>query len=225
MQIIPAVLTPKKEEFTTQLSALLPYFKRFHIDIADNTLVPNTLLTLEEIHNTIASKKIATEHTEFDFHLMVNDYEKQLNKLDNLARIVKINTVFIHMEVLVPRFFEEWTQETMKPFSIGIALNPEDSVQSLLQTHPLSTIPAIQIMTVKPGFQGQPFLLQTLTKIAELRSVGFPNSIYIDGGVNELSMPALAQLKDKPDFVCVGSYLTHHLNELQERIDNLKVLS
>ena len=221
MEIIPAVLTHTKDEFISQLTALSPYYNRFQIDIADGRFVPNTTLELADINQVFPQE---TSNIQLDFHLMVQDYNTQISQIKELLSKININTVFIHATATTPEVFQQLLTD-INDFNVGLVLNPEDSVNEIARSYPLRIIKAIQVMTIHPGFQEQSFIPETLKKIQELREHGYTNSIYIDGGINEQSLPIITSSKYEPDFLCIGSYLTHHLDLLKERIDNLKDLS
>jgi ribulose-phosphate 3-epimerase len=223
MNIIPAILTHTQDDFTSQIRALLPYYSRFQVDIADGKFVPNTTLQLDEIQKALKDL-LDVSTIELDFHLMVKDYEAEIFRIKDITNIIKVNTVFIHAAVITPQSLQQLL-DTQSDFHIGLVLNPEDSISQIAHIYRLHTLPAIQIMTIHPGFQGQQFIPETLKKIQELRDLGFDNSIYIDGGVNEHSLPIITSSEYKPDYLCIGSYLTHHLDLLKERIDNLNALS
>ena len=63
-------------------------------------------------------------------------------------------------------------------------------------------------MSVTPGVQGNPFLPKTLNKIEQLRDLGYRKKIFLDGAVNDKTIPIINKLKYKPDVICPGSFLT-----------------
>jgi len=68
----------------------------------------------------------------------------------------------------------------------GLALNPETPAQAV---HPyLERIDLLLVMTVNPGWGGQPFMREVLPKLAALRAEaerrGLDLPIAVDGGVN-----------------------------------------
>jgi pentose-5-phosphate-3-epimerase len=77
-------------------------------------------------------------------------------------------------------------------------------------------------MSVNPGRQGQPFLLETLKKIEQLRLLGYRNKIFLDGGINEKTIPEILAQKFLPDVLCPGSFLTKaDEKDLSKRVDYL----
>jgi ribulose-phosphate 3-epimerase len=221
MQTIPSVLEKNSQDLFYQINKLSPYFKRFQIDIADGLFVPNKTVQIEDIikffelnnfKNFITLQTLKT--LSFDFHLMVKDYKTEINKLEKLKKIIKINLILIHFSSISNFKFQI---SNLSDIPIGLTLNPEDQVDDLISHYSLKQIPTIQIMSVVPGVQGNPFLPDTLKKIEQLRYSGYRNKIFLDGAVNEKTIPYIIKQKFKPDVICPGSYLTKAKN-LEERV-------
>ncbi len=216
MQIIPSILESDQQSFEAQLTRLSPYFNYFQIDIADGLLVPNKTVQIEDIINILTvNKNLSTANLTFDFHLMVKDYQKEIEKLNQLTSFIKITNVLIHARALGNNPFPS------SAIPVGLVLDPPDQVNSLSQKYDLNKIPVIQIMTVNPGFQGSPFIPDLLNKIEQLRSVNYRNKIFLDGGINEKTIPLILQQKFLPDALGIGSYLTKS-DQIEERIKFLK---
>ena len=211
MQICPSILESTIDGLLSQINKLSPYINYFQIDIADGIFVPNKTVQIEELFNmkTVFNK----DSLLFDFHLMVKDYEAEIKKIEKLKEIIKIYYIFIHFSAIKNPMTAGGT--------IGIVLNPEDKVDDLTSYYNLKQIPLIQIMSVTPGVQGNPFLPDTLNKVEQLRLLGYRNKIYLDGAVNDKTLPIINEQKFKPDVICPGSYLTK-TNELQSHVDFLK---
>ena len=88
----------------------------------------------------------------------------------------------------------------------------------------LRTMNCIQIMSVNPGFQGSKFLPETLKKIRALRQLDYGSDIYLDGGINERTIPIIKSQKDPPDFLCIGSFLTKSIDPKKTTEDLKKAL-
>ena len=206
MQTVPSILEKDAPSLFYQINKLSPYFKRFQIDIADGIFVPNKTVQIDEIKKSIQQLNNETmKQCSFDFHLMVKDYKTEIKKLEELKKLIKINLILIHYSV-----FPKPYPLNPKPYSIpiGLTLNPEDQVSDLTIHYPLNIIPCIQIMSVTPGLQGNPFLSKMLNKIEQLRELGYRKKIFLDGAVNEKTIPIIMSKKFQPDFICPGSYLT-----------------
>ncbi len=222
MEIIPSPLEKNSDDLIKQLKRLSPYFKSFQIDIADGIYVPNKTVQIDEILLAIKQFNNETIKTlSFDFHLMVKDYEQSIKQLNNLTiknKSFRIQTIFIHYS-LHPNY--HLLTVNFPQFHFALVLNPEDSVSDLTNNYQLTTINSIQIMSVHPGFQGSPFLPETLKKIEQLRQKDYRNTIYLDGAVNQETLPIILTQKFKPDVICPGSFLTK-TDHLQDHVDYLR---
>lgn len=219
MKIVPALLEQHVDLQKTQLLNLSKYYSRFQVDIADNTLVPNTTTQIDELFHSSFFNLVS--RVVFDFHLMVSDPKKHLQLLKILPN-KRVGIVLIHHSILpdFSRLKSDYSQ-----FRFGLVLNPEDEVLTL-NTELFHTLPAIQVMTIKPGFQGSPFVKESLTKIEQLRKGGFRGEILIDGSVNELTLPLILAQEYKPDILGVGSYLTKSpKNKFEKRIKYLDAIT
>lgn len=213
MQICPSILESTIDGLLFQINKLSPYINYFQIDIADGIFVPNKTVSLDTIISVF--KKQANNKTMkqciFDFHLMVSDFEKDISKLNQLKKIINIKNIFIHFSAIKNPMTAGGT--------IGIVLNPEDKVDDLISHYILNIIPCLQIMSVTPGVQGNPFLPETLNKIEQLRLLGYRNKIFLDGAVNDKTLPFINKQKYKPDVICPGSFLTKAVGkELEKRV-------
>ena len=204
MKAVPALLNKTADEMKSQYVNLYKYFTDFQIDICDGILVPNTTVSLEDVideinkwpNEILAGKK-------FDFDLMVVDFNNAIEHLNTITNKITINNVFLHS-----RSIKNQSLPKSKTFTIGIAIDPEDSLEDLESQLNIKDVKSIQIMTVNPGFQGSPFLSNQLLKIEQLRKIGYESLIYIDGSVNETTIPQLIKLDYKPDVIGIGSFFS-----------------
>ncbi len=188
---IPALLVKTIEDLNENIKLFAPRYNRFQIDICDDLFVPNKTIDIDDL------KKIeSSTSNSFDFHLMVNDYEKEISKIEKLN--IKINIVFIHLKTL-------FTLPKSNLFNIGLVINPEEEIKKNFEI--INKFENIQIMSVIPGFQNQEFIPNSLSKINELKTLGYQGQIYLDGGINESSIALIEKNAFKPDFLCIGSYL------------------
>ena len=212
MKVVPALLEQQVELQKSQLLNLSRHYSRFQVDIADNTLVPNTTTQIDGLLHSSFFNLVS--HVIFDFHLMVEDPKKHLEMLKLLPK-KRVGIVLIHKSV----FPDYVLIKSLYPqFRFGLVLNPQDDVAALSEEL-ISSLPAIQIMTIKPGFQGSPFVEESLNKIEQLRKRGFKKEILIDGSVNDKTLPTILSLKYKPDILGIGSFLTKSpKNKFEKRI-------
>ena len=147
-----------------------------HVDVMDGRFVPNISFGFP-VMKTVQkfSKKFV------DVHLMIVEPEKYVEEFIEQGA----DLVSVHYEacVLLHR-----TVQHIKELGVlaGIALNPHTPIELL--TDILGDVDLILIMSVNPGFGGQKFIANSISKISKLaqmrrdRQLDF--KIEVDGGVN-----------------------------------------
>jgi len=147
-----------------------------HIDVMDGHFVPNLTIGPEVI------KKIRplTRKT-FDVHLMISP-------VDNFIKD------FADAGSDIITFHPEATQDVSKTINliknenkkVGISLKPKSKID-LIENY-LSEIDLVLIMSVEPGFAGQKFMPEVLSKTKTLKKMikekNLNVDIEIDGGIN-----------------------------------------
>jgi len=88
-------------------------------------------------------------------------------------------------------------------FSAGLAINLETPVLAIKDYLP--DLDLVLIMSVQPGFSGQKFIPETLSKTKELRKINKKILIEVDGGINKKLAPRI--IKAGADILAVGSGL------------------
>lgn len=148
-----------------------------HIDVMDGHFVPNLTFGPNTVKVTRANSDLF-----LDTHLMCSRPEPLL------ASFIKAGSdqVTIHVELGDPVQGLLWKIRSLGA-KVGLAINPPTSMGAV---HPfLKHIDTLLIMTVNPGFGGQPFIPETLTKIQSAKlwraNHGLNFRIQVDGGINE----------------------------------------
>jgi len=148
----------------------------FHVDVMDGVFVPNISFGFPVIK---AVKKIAKKP--LDVHLMIVQPERYVKEFKEAG--ADILTVQYEACTHLHRIIYQIKENGMKA---GVALNPATPVSLLKDV--LNDLDMVLIMSVNPGFGGQKFIPQALTKIKELKKMineaGSSAIIEIDGGVS-----------------------------------------
>ena len=117
----------------------------------------------------------------FDVHLMISPVHKYIESYSNAGADI----ITIHPEAtddLKSSIFK--IRELNK--KVGISLNPKTEIDVILNY--LDQIDLVLIMSVNPGFGGQKFMPEVLTKVKELKKIQVEKEldfdIEIDGGIN-----------------------------------------
>lgn len=168
-----------------------------HLDIMDGVFVPNISFgfpVIEAIHK-ICRKPL-------DAHFMIVKPERYI---DTAAKAgVDIMTVHQEASLHLHRTISQIHEAGMMA---GVALNPSTPVSSLEDI--ITGVDLVVLMSVNPGFGGQKFIENTITKthrlvnlIAESQSKAL---IEVDGGVNKETAPRLVEAG--ADVLVSGSYV------------------
>lgn len=203
MDIYPSILEQSAEALLKRLTALTPYFSHFQIDIADGKFVTGKTVQIEEIESRLLNIESSKS---FEFHLMVDNWEIEIPKLERFAERLRITCILIHLSVFHSKFYS-----LRSKFKYGLVLNPEDSVSNHWET--IKQFNTVQLMTVHPGAQGTPFVPEALDKIDELRQNGFYGKIILDGAISDKTLPIILRRKNLPDAVCPGSYFSRDVGQ------------
>ena len=73
---------------------------------------------------------------------------------------------------------------------VGVALNPDTPVETVAEL--LEHVDLVLVMSVFPGFGGQAFMPEVLSKPRWLRQRGYRGWIEMDGGLAERTIPLAA---------------------------------
>lgn len=219
MIIIPSLVEKTPEDLFSVIRKLSPYYQQFQVDIEDGVYISNKTLSVSDIQKYLLDNT-PPENLVYDFHLMVKEYEVEIEKIDALKNTLTIQSILVHTS-LHPDY--QMLVKKYSSFTFGLVINPQEEVGGIASQYDLNSVPIIQIMTVTPGPQGQPFIPEALQKIEQLRKMDFRNKIYLDGAINEETIPTITSLKYKPGVLCPGSYLAR-TDELKKHVDYLKML-
>lgn len=184
-----------------------------HYDIMDGVFVPNISFGFP-----ILKQICANTYVPVDIHLMTVKPENFIS----LARDCGSYSMTIHIETVthLHRVIQLIREAGMK---VGLALNPATPLITLEEI--IGDIDKVLLMSVNPGFGGQKFIENTLSKIRRLKKIiNLSESkveIEIDGGVNALTAPLLAEAG--ADILVSGSYIFKSKNPVEEII-KLKML-
>ncbi len=176
----------------------------YHVDVMDGRFVPNISFGMFII---AAMKKMATKP--LDVHLMIVEPEKYIEQI----REAGADVITVHYEAC-PHLHRTLQQIKATGAKAGIALNPHTPV-SLLE-NVIEETDLVCLMSVNPGYGGQKFIYNTLSKVRELRDmITVKNThtlIEIDGGVGLQNAESL--LKAGANVLVAGSSVFKSENPL-----------
>jgi ribulose-phosphate 3-epimerase len=195
VKIVPAVLSTKEEDFERDIKKVLSAQALqngwVHIDFMDNIFVPN--LSIDP--SVIAKYDIPLKK---EAHPMAAYPLQWVDKLADAG----FDRIIFHLEA------KDDTLEVIEAIKgrgleAGIAINIDTPIESL---EPFKDkIELALIMAIVPGFQGQPFLPESLEKIKILKDKGWKVIVSVDGAVRDENAKQLVEAG--VDQLTVGSFL------------------
>lgn len=199
VQIAPSILSADFARLGAEVKALEKAgADLIHLDVMDGHFVPN--LTF----GPMLVKAIRPYTTlPFDVHLMMT------NPAPFIAEFARAGadmiTVHLESDADIADLIALIKKEKKKA---GISIRPKTSVSRLLPYLPM--IDLVLLMSVEPGFGGQPFIKHSLEKIVELKALigRKPVQISVDGGINDITAPAC--ILAGADILVAGSYVFKH---------------
>lgn len=187
-------------------------FDIIHFDVMDGHFVPNLALS-PMILKTL--KKNAS--IPFDVHLMVTNPELYLPELFDLS----VEYITVHIETIQNSGTRILRKIKDRGTFCGVAFNPLTPISYVKYIYPF--IDKITVMTVDPGFSGQPFISTVLNKIKELvlfkRRLRLTFDIEVDGSINSATFEQV--LVAGANILVVGEsgfYSRHENREIAARL-------
>ena len=177
IQISPSILSADFSQLGSEIKRLEEGgADMIHVDVMDGHFVPNLTIgppVIKALRNQSSLK--------FDVHLMISPVHKYIDAYANAGADI----ITIHPEAT------ENLEDSIKKIKdlkkkVGVSLNPETKIDLIINF--LDKIDLVLIMSVNPGFGGQKFMPEVLTKIKHLKKIQKDKNlnfdIEIDGGIN-----------------------------------------
>ena len=168
-----------------------------HMDIMDGVFVPNISFGFPVLE---AVSKICRKPR--DVHFMIVKQERYIQQTAKTGAMM----MNVHYEACthLHRTVQEIHDAGMKA---GVTLNPSTSVCMLEDI--IQDVDMVLLMSVNPGFGGQKFIENTISKVKRLKSMivqsGSHALIEVDGGVQAETAPRLVEAG--VDVLVSGSYV------------------
>jgi ribulose-phosphate 3-epimerase len=175
VQISPSLLSADFARLADE-AARVPSADWLHVDVMDYHFVPNLTLGLPVVESLLR----ATD-TPLDCHLMIADPDRWAPSYAEVGA----GSVTVHVEAVNAPIRLARTLRGLGARA-GLALNPGTGIEEYADLLP--EFDMVLLMTVEPGFGGQPFLDMVLPKVRRARDIararGLDIWVQVDGGVS-----------------------------------------
>jgi ribulose-phosphate 3-epimerase len=182
------------------------------VDVMDGRFVPPITFGAGVVHALRPLVRIP-----LDVHLMIVEPERHLAEFVEAGadRLIVHQEACPHLHRVLERIRELHVQA-------GVALNPGTPLVVLEEVLDLTDV--VQVMTVNPGWGGQPFIPSQLDKIRRLRRMlddrGLRIPIAVDGGIDPTTAPLVVEAG--ATVLVAGASIYNHSASVAENIAALR---
>lgn len=213
MKIAPSVLSADFANLGKEVEKVsLAGADYIHLDVMDGLFVPNISFGAGVIKSIRPYTSVP-----FDVHLMIERPRRYIKDFLNAGADI----ITIHKEA-EPELDKTIQEIKFGGAQCGISIKPATDVNDVLKYLPF--IDLVLVMTVEPGFGGQSFMADMMSKVKVLRREidknAFSTLIEVDGGIDSNTVK-IAE-KSGAD-ICVAGTSVYKAADVKKAIDTLKL--
>ena len=176
--ITASILSADLGKLQEEIDSIEPFTDWIQFDIMDGHFVPNLSFGIPVLRSVKTKLSI-------DVHLMVSNPQ---DRIQEFLEAGAANITF-HAEAIKNSDQRSSLIKAIKSggAKAGIAINPPTPLSEISGV--IDDIDLLLIMSVNPGFGGQTFLNDVLTKVKEARAKHPKLMIQMDGGIDDKTAP------------------------------------
>ena len=210
MRITPSILNADFAALGAEI-ARVPSADAIHVDVMDNHFVPNLTIGLP----VVESIRKATSMM-LDIHLMISDPDRWAPAFAEAgAESVTFHAEAVKAPIRLARVLRGLGARA------SMALSPSTSIEPYADMLP--ELDMVLLMTVEPGFGGQPFLDSVLPKLRRTRELigGTGKDIWlqVDGGV---SLDTIARCAEAGADTFVAGSAVYRADDADAMVNELR---
>lgn len=193
MQIHPAILVDNSDDYSLQIKNAERFTTEVDVDIIDWSRSPNKTISVAEAIN------ISTT-LELNFDLMMDHPNSVLDAVLGFEHAKRVIINIAAQDDLSELILKIKSSGKLPAISLNEASDFDKVVPMLRQ------LDMVQIFTIIPGKQGNPFMVDHLEIVNKLEEQNFMGLIGVDGGINKASLTEVC--KYPIDIASVGSAIS-----------------
>ena len=174
IRITPSILNADFSNLQSEIAKIAKVSDLLHLDVMDNVFVPNFTFNFESAYKIIKESSLHV-----DAHLMVADVDHIAPEYAQAG----CASVTIHAEATKDI---SGTLRAIRKIGArsGLALKPSTQIEDYVDF--IDDVDMFLIMTVEPGFGGQKFMTDMMSKVSRTRAIigSRPIWLQVDGGVS-----------------------------------------
>ncbi|GHO83063.1 ribulose-phosphate 3-epimerase [Dictyobacter formicarum] len=213
VEIVPSILSADFTRLGEQVRDVeAAGARRIQIDVMDGHFVPNITMgpmVVEAVRSCTSAV--------LEAHLMITNPQEYIETFAKAGADV----IIVHQEVS-PHLHRTLKQIKATGKQAGVAINPSTPVFMLQDMLPFCDL--ILVMTINPGFGGQEFIPETLSKIETLHRMlqqrNLKCDIEVDGGINAETIPQV--VRAGANLLVAGSAVYNDKESVAQAMDKLR---
>ena len=188
VEIAPSMLGADFGRMKYSAELVAPHSAYLHMDVMDGHFVPNLTMGPDLVKSLQGIAPL-------DVHLMVTDPSDFIEDFKNAGAEI----ISVHVEANNPLK----ALELIKKYNLkaGIAINPSTTEESIKPFIEFADM--ILVMSVEPGYCGQKFHEESITRVKNYKKLYPDKIIEVDGGVSPSNSKSLADAG--ADLLVAGS--------------------
>ena len=200
VQIVPSILAADFSRLASEIERVEQAgASMLHVDIMDGHFVPNITFGPP----VVKAIRRVTRLT-LDLHLMITDPDRFAPMfIEAGADLISVQ------QEACPHLDRTLNMIRSEGAKAGVVINPATPLAMIEEV--LEVADFVLIMSVNPGFGGQPFIPRTLEKVRRLdrkrRDLGIPLKIEIDGGIGADNVAEV--VRAGCDWIVTGTSVFH----------------